>query len=122
MSCYLIRATATGFKFDLKAANGETVATSEVYETPAACRKGIASVRKCASAARIEDQTMQGFKALSNPKFEIFTDKAGAFRFRLKARNGKVIAVSENYTSRSGCEHGIESVKANAAEAEVVSE
>ena len=55
---------------------------------------------------------------MPHPKFEMFTDKAGQFRFRLKARNGKVIAVSEGYTTRAGCEKGIESVRANAADAE----
>lgn len=115
MSSYLIRSTATGFKFDLKAANGETVATSEVYETVAACRKGIESVRKCAASARLEDQTEPGFKVLPNPKFELFADQNGAFRFRLKARNGKVIAVSEDYAAKAGCERGIDSVRVNAS-------
>ena len=41
---FLIRCTATGYMFDLQAANGETVATSEVYDTLAACRKGVESV------------------------------------------------------------------------------
>ena len=46
MSRFVIRAVNTGVKFDLRAANGQTVLTSEVYKTEAACRKGIASVRK----------------------------------------------------------------------------
>ena len=50
----------------------------------------------------------------------MYVDKAGEFRFRLKATNGQVIAVSEGYTSKAGCENGIESVKKNAADAEVV--
>ena len=49
-------------------------------------------------------------------------DKAGDYRFRLKARNGAIIAVSEGYTAKASCENGIESVKKNAAEAEVVEE
>ena len=56
------------------------------------------------------------------PKFEVYKDKAGEFRFRLKATNGQVIAVSEGYTSMSSCENGIESVKKNAADSEIVVE
>ncbi len=52
-------------------------------------------------------------------KFEWYTDKAGKFRFRLKAGNGEIIAVSEAYESKDACFNGIESVKKNAAAAEV---
>jgi uncharacterized protein YegP (UPF0339 family) len=52
-------------------------------------------------------------------KFEVFHDKAGEYRFRLKASNGQIIAVSQAYRSRAACMKGIESVKANAAEAPV---
>jgi uncharacterized protein len=53
-------------------------------------------------------------------KFEIYKDKAGEFRFRLKAANGEVIASSEGYKSKVSAEKGIESIKANAAGAPVV--
>ncbi len=122
MSKFVIRAAANGVKFDLKASNGQTVATSETYKTRAACLKGLESVRKSAPGAFLEDQTEPGFKTAAHPKFEMYVDKAGQYRFRLKARNGKVIAVSEGYTARTGCENGIESVRANAADAEVVCE
>ncbi len=46
-------------------------------------------------------------------KFEIYTDKAGEFRFRLKAGNGQIILASEGYSSKDGCENGIESVREN---------
>ena len=52
--------------------------------------------------------------------FEWYKDKAGKFRFRLKAPNGEVIAVSEAYNSKDGCKNGIESVKKNAPIAKVV--
>ena len=48
-------------------------------------------------------------------KFEIYTDKAGEFRFRLKASNGQTILASEGYKAKSGCTNGIESVKKNAS-------
>lgn len=53
-------------------------------------------------------------------KFEVYPDKAGAYRFRLKAPNGEIIATSESYSSKAACMSGIESVKKNAASASVV--
>jgi uncharacterized protein YegP (UPF0339 family) len=52
-------------------------------------------------------------------KFEVYQDKSGKYRFRLKAGNGEVIATGEAYESKNGCMKGIESVKKNAADAEV---
>lgn len=119
MGKFVIRETNTGVKFDLKAGNGEVIATSEVYASEAACKNGIASVKKNAPVANVEDQTVEGFETVKNPKFEIYADKAGEFRFRLKATNGQVIATSEGYKAKASCENGIESVKKNAPDAEV---
>ena len=120
MGKFVIKRTNTGVKFDLKAGNGEVIATSEVYTAEASCRKGIESVRKNAPIAGIENQTVEGFEAVKHPKFEIYLDKAGEYRFRLKATNGEIIAVSEGYKALAGCENGIESVKKNAPDAEIV--
>ena len=120
MGKFVIRNTITGVKFDLKASNGEVIATSEVYTSLDACRNGVASVKKNAPAANIEDQTVEGYETAKNPKFEIYEDKAGEFRFRLKATNGQVIAVSEGYKAMASCRNGIESVVKNAPDAEVV--
>ena len=122
MGKFVIRETNTGIKFDLKAGNGEVIATSEVYTTEAACRKGIESIMKNAPVANVENQTEEGYETLTHPKFEMYQDKAGEYRFRLKARNGEIIAVSEGYTAKAGCLNGIESVQKNAGDAEVVEE
>ena len=122
MSKFVIRNVTSGIKFDLKATNGQVIATSEVYESKAACENGIASVQKNAPIAKVEDQTVAGFETVTNPKFELYEDKGGEYRFRLKARNGEIIAISEGYTTKAACENGIESVKKNAPEAEVVEE
>ena len=122
MGKFVIRETATGIKFDLKATNGQVIATSEVYTTKAACKNGIASVQNNAPVANVEDQTVEGFAAEKHPKFEVYEDKAGEFRFRLKATNGQIIAVSEGYKAKASCMNGIESVKKNAPEADVVEE
>ena len=122
MGKFVIRATNTGYKFDLKAGNGEVIATSEVYESLAACKNGVASVQKNAPVAGVENQTVEGYEAVKHPKFEIYNDKAGEFRFRLKATNGQVIATSEGYKAEASCVNGIESVKKNAVDAEIVEE
>ena len=117
MSRFLIRRVASGYKFDLYAANGQTVAASEVYGTRAACRKGAESVRKSAVLAPVEDLTEPG-PTVPNPKFQLFQDKTGQFRFRLRSRNGKIIAISDGYQTKAGCENGIRSVRENAPAAE----
>lgn len=122
MGKFVIRNVTTGKKFDLRAGNGETILTSEVYTTIAACRKGIGSVRRNAPIANVENQTLEGCRVLGHPKFEMYQDRAGAFRFRLKARNGQIIAVSEGYTAKAGCLNGIESVRKNASDADIVEE
>lgn len=119
MGKFILRPVSTGFKFDLTASNGQVILSSEVYATRAAAIKGIAAIRLCAPDANVENQTEEGFQCLRNPKFELYQDKAGQFRFRLKARNGKIVGVSEGYSNRSGCLNGIESVRNNALEAQI---
>ena len=122
MGKFILKQTKTGYKFDLKATNGQVIATSEVYTALASCKNGVESVRKNAPIANFENQTEEGYEVATNPKFEMYQDKAGEYRFRLKARNGEIIAVSEGYTAKASCLNGIESVRKNAAEAEVVVE
>ena len=122
MGKFAVKTVKTGIKFNLKANNGEIIATSEIYNSKAACLNGIESVRKNAPIAPVEDQTVEGFAAETNPKFEVYVDKAGEFRFRLKARNGEIIATGEGYKAKASCLNGIESVKKNAPDAEVVEE
>ena len=122
MGKFVIKKTKSGVKFDLKATNGQVIATSEVYTTLANCKKGIASVVKNSQAAGVEDQTVEGYAVLKNPKFEMYTDKAGETRFRLKAANGEIILASEGYAAKKSCLNGIESVRKNAVDAEIVKE
>ncbi len=121
MGKFVIKETKTGYVFNLKAGNGEVIAVSEVYTSKAACEKGIQSVMKNAPKANLEDQTNAEVAEQKNPKFEVFVDKKGEFRFRLKAKNGEIIAASEGYTAKASCMNGIESVKKN-ADSETVEE
>ena len=107
MGKFVVKESKAGMRFNLVANNGEI---------------GIASVAKNAPIAAIEDQTAEGFKVEKHPKFEVYADKAGEFRFRLKATNGQIIAVSEGYKAMKSCLNGIASVKKNAADAKIVKE
>ena len=120
MGKFQVKAAGKGFVFNLLATNGQVVATSEVYNKRDSLRNGIASVQRNAPAAGIEDQTAEKPAKLANPKFEVYADKAGKFRFRLKAKNGQIIAVGEAYETKKAALAGVASVKKNAPGAKVV--
>ena len=67
MSKFVVKNVATGIKFDLRAGNGEVIATSEVYTSKSACLNGVESVRKNAPVAALEDQTVEGYAEEKNP-------------------------------------------------------
>jgi uncharacterized protein YegP (UPF0339 family) len=119
MGKFVIKTSDAGCKFNLVAGNGQVIGTSQVYSSMDGCKNGIESVKTNAPIAPIEDQTKEGYEELTNPKFEVYADKAGEFRFRLTAKNGQNILASEGYSQLAGCMNGIESVKNNAPEAEV---
>ena len=114
----IITAKNGEFTFNLKASNGEVIlAASETYPTMGACENGIASVKKNAGV-HIEDQTRD--EKQTNPKYEVYKDKAGEFRFRLKAGNGEIIGKSESYKAKASARKGIASIAKNAPDAPVV--
>ena len=106
MGKFTIKPTNTGYVFNLKAGNGEVIAVSQVYKSLDGAKNGIASVQTNAPIAPVEDQTVEGYAAEKNPKFEIY----------------EIIATGEGYTSKSGCKNGIESIRKNAPDAAVVVE
>ena len=122
MGKFVIKNAKTGIKFDLKATNGQVVASSQVYKSMKTCLNGTASVVKNAPIAALEDQTVEGYAKQKCPKFEVYVDKKGEYRFRLKAINGQIIAVSEGYVKISSCMNGIDSVRKNAVDAPVEEE
>ena len=114
----IITAKNGEFTFNLKASNGEVVLTaSETYPNMGECENGIASVKKN-SGAHIEDQTRE--EKQTNPKYELYKDKAGEFRFRLKAANGEIIGKSEGYKAKASAKKGIASIAKNAPDAPVI--
>jgi len=82
-----------------------------------ACENGIASVKKN-SGVHIEDQTRD--ESQKHPKYELYKDKAGEFRFRLKAANGQNIGKSESYKAKASAKKGIASIAKNAPDAPIV--
>ncbi len=121
MGKFAIKKTNTGYTVSLKAGNGEVIGIGgEVFNTLASAKNSIESIKKNAPIANIEDQTVEGYEAVTHPKFEIYKNDAGEFRFRLKARNGEPILASQGYTAMASCKNGIESVIKNAPDAEVV--
>ena len=108
------------FVFNLYASNHVIVATSQIYSTSAAAVNGINSIIKNAPVAPLEDQTVKGYATLPYPKWEIYKDNGGQFRFRLNATNGSCIVHSQGYTAKTNCKNGIESIIKTAKGAEIV--
>ena len=123
MGKFVITTTKNGeFTFNLKATNGQVILTaSESYSSEDGVKGGIESVQKNA-LAHVEDQTVENFETLTHPKYEVYQDKAGEYRFRLKAKNGQNIGKSEGFKTKASCLNGIESVGKNAPEAEIIAE
>ncbi|NMG32053.1 YegP family protein [Aromatoleum evansii] len=88
------------FRFVLKAGNGETILTSELYKAKGSAENGVASVQaNCGSDERYERKT----------------SSAGKEFFNLKAANSQVIGTSQMYASAAARDAGIASVKENGA-------
>lgn len=104
---HLKKSSDEQYRFVLKAGNGETILTSELYKQKASALNGIESVKK---------------NAPIDARYDRKIDKAGHPRFNLKAANHEIIGTSESYNSEAAREIGIESVKKNAPEAAVVDE
>lgn len=119
MGKFVIKEKNDKFSFRLKASNGEVIAVSQSYKSIITCKAGIDSVMRCAPVAAVENQTEEGYAIEKHPKFEVYTDKAGESRFRLKAKNGQIIAASEGYSSLKSCLNGIESVRKNSVDAKI---
>ena len=122
---------STGGKFDIKrtkddryvfnlyASNHVIIATSQTYTTSGAALNGIRSIIANAERSPIEDQTQKNCATLPYPKWELYIDRGGQFRFRLNAPNGSCIVHSQGYTTKSSCKKGIDSIIRFATDAEI---
>ncbi len=115
------------WRWRLRASNGELVAVSEegfaskagVVKTLDVVRRNVAEAEDHAEAETAED----GSEVKGGKGFEIYEDNAGKWRWRLRASNGELVAVSEQgFASKSGVVKALDVVRRNAAEAEGHSE
>ena len=95
------------FQFNLKANNGQVILTSEGYTSKSACLNGVESVRK---------------NSPDDSRYDRKEAKNGKPYFNLKAANGQVIGSSQMYSNTASMENGIESVKSNGPDSDVVDE
>ncbi|MBO7197126.1 MAG: YegP family protein [Clostridia bacterium] len=108
------------FFFTLYASNSNPIAYSQLYSSSSGATNGISSVIANSQKAGIEDTTLKNPTTLPCPKWEIYIDKAGEYRFRLYAPNGQCVCHSSHgYSTKSGCKGGMESIKRFSAEAKV---
>ena len=83
-------------------------------------RRRAAPEKDGGSAQAARKGVLQEESSLTGTKFQIYQDRKGEYRWRLRARNGEIIADSnESYSSKASCEHGIDLVKQQAASAAV---
>lgn len=116
------RANDNSYVFNVRAGNTQIIAKSQTYSSMTACKNGIESVGKNAPVANIEDQTLKTINVEKLPKFQIYLDKAGKYRFNLLATNGNnILSCTQGYNHKSSCKNGIKSVINNAtAEVEII--
>ncbi len=107
------------YVFNLYASNKVIVATSQVYSSASSAINGIKSVKVNAEIAAIEDQTLKNYTPVPFPKWEIYLDKGGYYRFRLSASNGSCVCHSQGYTNKANCKNGIQSIIRTAKTAEI---
>ena len=109
------RASDGRYMFNVRAGNTQVIASSQMYSSMTSCKNGIASVGANAPVAAIEDQTLQTINEEKCPKFQIYFDKAGQYRFNLIAKNGNnILSCTQGYRQKASCKNGIKSVIANA--------
>ncbi len=110
------------YVYKLYAANHKVIATNGgTYSSLSALKAGINSVIKNAKIAPIEDQTLINVEEQKCPKWIIFQDARGEFRFRLLAANGEVVCTpNDGYLSKDACKVGMKSIANTAANADVV--
>jgi uncharacterized protein YegP (UPF0339 family) len=111
----LLRAKNGDFYFNVKAANGQVIGSSQLFASKTSAERSARTVR---ALVRISRQGLSTGEASRRETFELFTGEDGQSYFRLRAGNGEILLGSEGYTSKAGVLNGIASVKTNGAHAE----
>ena len=105
--------------FNLYASNKVGIATSQMYSSAQSALIGIKSVIANAATAPIEDQSLKKYEELPFPKWIIYIDKGGKYRFHLCAANGSNVCHSQGYTTKAACKNGIDSIIRSSRNAEI---
>ena len=108
------------FFFNLYATNKVGIASSQMYSTSQSALNGVKSVIANAATAPIEDQSLKKYDALPYPKWEIYIDNGGKYRFRLNASNGNCVCHSQGYTTKNACKNGIDSIIRSSRNAQII--
>ena len=108
------------FVFNLYSANKVIIATSQVYSSSQSALTGIKSVMSNAIKAQTEDLTLKKPEPKPYPKWEIYLDRAGEYRFRLNAANANCVCHAKaGYSTKASCKRAIESIIRIAETAEI---
>lgn len=121
MGKFVIKRATGGFTFSFLGTDEKIIGSSEVYTSKTSAKGGIESVKRNATAV-IEDQTQKDYKVEKTPKWEIFKDKSGGFRFRLIATNGKNVIHTSAFKTLAAANEGLSTIKKTAKAAPVVDE
>ncbi|MBO4929715.1 MAG: YegP family protein [Clostridia bacterium] len=119
MGMFTVQRVKAGFKFNLKAGNGQIIASSRVYHLMDECLAAIEKVKQFAHAP-VEDQTLSSAPTLPFPKFEVKHHERGGISFFLLDDSGTVLAHGKGYTAKRSCLAGIRSIAENAPDAPVI--
>ena len=119
MGMFTVQRVKAGFKFNLKAGNGQIIASSGVFHLMEECLAAIEKVKQCAHAP-VEDQTLSNVTPLPFPKFEVKHHERGGISFFLLDESGKTLAHGKGYTAKRSCLSGIRSIAENAPDAPVI--
>ncbi len=119
MGKFTVQQLRSGFKFNLKAGNGQIIASSGVFHVLGDCLAAIDRVKAFADAP-VEDQTVHSPTPVTGPKFQVRHSDRGAICFYLLDEGGAQLAHSKNYTAKRSCLAGIRSIAENAPDAEVI--
>lgn len=107
------------FFFNLYASNKVGIATSQMYSSAQSALNGVNSVIANAEKAPVEDQSLKSYETLPYPKWELYVDNGGKYRFRLCASNGSCVCHSQGYTTKAACKNGIDSIIRSSKNAEI---
>lgn len=110
----LLEAKNGDWYFNLKAANGEIIGTSELYASKSNANRGARTVR---ALVRLANKQLRTQAAPHRERFELFTGEDAKVYFRLRAGNGELMLGSQGYTAKSSAKTGIASVKTNGQDA-----